>query len=253
MAGFPILAPSVVERDLKFQQALADSARNLSVDERYVLRRLASIVAQTQPSMKYAEVPVSLSVSEFAVHAGLTRKVAFRRLDVATHTIFQRHVRRSLSDGSETVTAWAGAWHGRDDGFTLCFTGFFVQHLMSVLRPLDIDEIIGIGDFAKEIAAPAVLCRGAKQPYGLPIVLMSHLKARTKRPKGMSMSCLLERVGKRFKGTLDEDELWDVFDMVLRQSPWRGKDDFRYYKYTHRDMKKVHQWIVENMNAPGYS
>jgi hypothetical protein len=245
--------PSVIERDLQFQQALADSARDLSVDERYVLRRLASIVAQTPPSTKYAEVPVNLPVSEFAVHAGLTWKVAFRRLDVATHSIFHRHVRQMSSDGCETVTAWAGTLHGGEDSFTLSFTGFFVQHLISVLRPVRIDEILGYVDFAKQVAAPAVLCRGAKQPYGLPVVLTSRLKARTKRPKGMSMSRLLDRVGKRFKGTLDEDELWDVLDMVLRESPWRDKDDSRYYKYTHRDMKKVHQWIIENMNGPGCS
>jgi hypothetical protein len=152
-------------------------------------------------------------------------------------------------DGCKTITAWAGALHGGEDSFTLSFTGFFVQHLTSVLRPVRIDETLGFVDFAKQVAAPAVLCRGAKQPYGLPIVLMSRLKARTKRPKSMSMARLLERVAKRFKGMLEGDDLYDVFDLVLQESPWRGKDDPRYYKYTHRDLHKVHQWIVENMNS----
>ena len=253
MEEFPLLASSIVERDLQFQQALADSARDLSLDERYVLRRLASIMAQSPPLTECAEVLVSLSVSDFAAHAGLTRKVAFRRLDVATHSIFHRHVRQWSPDGSETVTAWAGAMQGADDGFTLFFTGFFAQHLISVLRPARIDEMVGLVDFAKEGASPAVLCRGTKKPYGLPIVLTSRLKARIKRPKGMSMSRLLDRLGKRLKSRLDNDQLWDVFDMVLQESPWRYKDDSRYYKYTHRDMEKVHQWIVDNTNGPGCS
>jgi hypothetical protein len=152
------------ERDLLLQQAFADSASNLSIDERYILRRLASVVAQDLPTAtKYADVLISLPVAEFATHTGLTRKVAYRRLDVATHSLFNRQV-RFVSDETETSIAWAGSRRQAHDFSGLTFTGCFIQHLLPVMRRGGREEVHGFVEFAGAVTAPAVLCRGKRSP-----------------------------------------------------------------------------------------
>lgn len=252
MADIPLLLSSRVDRDLLLQQALADSARDLSADERYILRRLASVVARHRPeTTKFADVLVSLPVGEFAAHAGLTLKVALRRLDVATHSLFNRRV-RLLSDDVDTSIAWVGTRREAAAYFALTFTGFFVEHLFSILRPDWREEIVGVVEFAGGVTGPATLCRGSTAPHGLPIMLTSRLKARGRRPKGMSMTHLLKRVAKRLKGHIDKDRLDDILDVVIQDSPWRGMDNSKYYKFSHRDLYDMQKWIFMKMKEPGF-
>lgn len=249
MADFLFPLPPITETDLQFQQALADSARDLSEDERYVLRRLASVVASVPDTTPYAGVFVTLPVFDFAVHAGLTNKVASRRLDVATHSIFERSIHLPGSDGAERTIRWAEARFGGNDSFDLSFAGVFVRHLALVLKPVTADEMIASVVSAHVGGGPAILCRGTARPYGLPVVLTSRLRARTKRPKAMSMQRLLKRVNKRLKGSMEEEDRRDAVDMVVEDSPWRDKADPKYYKYTYRDLNIVHDWIVAKLRS----
>ncbi len=242
-----------VEREHRLQQALAESARNLSVDERYILRRMASVVAQSPAAASgLAGALITLPVVEFAAHAGLTSKVALRRLDVAAHSLFGRSVHLNSDDGATLQFVWADSLTNGIEYFDLRFSGTFISYLLTVLSRDRAGVPQGLLAFSDLVTAPAVLDRGDKTPYGLPIVLVSRLKARKKRPKAMSMCRALERAGKRLKNTVDRDRLEDIFDLMYRASPWRGKDDPKYYKFTHRDLNEMHKWIITNMDKPGF-
>lgn len=249
MADFLFPLPPRTETDLQFQQALADSARDLSEDERYVLRRLASVVASMPDTTPHAGVLVTLPVFDFAVHAGLTSKVASRRLDVATHSIFERSIHLSRSDGTERTIRWAEACCADDDSFDLSFAEVFVRHLAMVLRPVPNDEVITSVGTIDGVDGSALLCQGTSQPHGLPVVLSSRLKSRTKRPKGMSMQRLLKRLSRRLKRSMNVDHRRDAVDIVAEDSPWRDKANRKYYKYTHRDLNVIHDWVVEKMEG----
>lgn len=249
MSDFLNILPSTIETDLKFQQALADSARNLSADERYVLRRLASVISRDPRTTRHADVFVTLPVCDFTLHAGITTKAASRRLDIATHSIFERSIHLPWSDGTERTIRWAEARCADDDSFDLSFADAFVRYLAMVLRPVPNDEVIKTVGTIDGVDGSAVLCKGTSQPHGLPVVLSSRLKSRTKRPKGMSMQRLLKRLSRRLKRSMDVDHRRDAVDMVAEDSPWRDKANRKYYKYTHRDLNVIHDWVVEKMES----
>ncbi|MBA5686722.1 RepB family plasmid replication initiator protein [Rugamonas apoptosis] len=242
-----------VERERRLQWALAESARNLSVDERYILRRMASVVAQSPAAAREpAGALITIPVVEFAAHAGLTPKVAFRRLDVATHALFDRSVCLNFDDGATSHFVWADSLTNGIEYFDLRFSGTFISYLFTVLRSDRAGVPRGLLTFSDLVSAPAVLDRGQKMPYGLPIVLISRLKARKKRPKTMPMSRLLVRVARRLKNVVSKERLDDIFDVIHRTSRWRRMEDARYYKFTHRDLDEMHDWIVKNMDKPGF-
>jgi hypothetical protein len=68
----------------------------------------------------------------------------------------------------------------------------------------------------------------------------------------MSMSHLLKRLEKRLKAHVERDQLEEILDVVIQDSPWQQMNDPRYYKFTHRDLHNMHQWTVTKMNEPGF-
>ncbi|MBV6324895.1 RepB family plasmid replication initiator protein [Duganella violaceipulchra] len=239
------------ERERIRQQALVDSARNLSIDERYVLRRLVNLVAQDpDTASRPAGKLITVSVIEFAAHAGITFKVARRRLDMAAYALFERSVSIHFHDEG-TIFCWAEKLGYTEDYYELRFSSTFIRYLEWIVGDIRAGASRPLISFAEAINAPAVVARGAKVPGDLSIVHISRLKARTKRPKSMKWWQLRERVEKRLKQLLSRDEVLDVLDAADQKSPlakMRGK----YYDYSHRDIAGLYDWIMKNKDKPDF-
>jgi hypothetical protein len=223
----------------------------LSVDERYVLRRLASVVAQDPTAAStYCGTLITLPVAEFAAHAGLTFKVARRRLNVAAHALFGRGVSVKSVD-TEVHFNWADMVSATDEFCELQFSGLFIKFLLLTGNAAAVT--VPLLSFSHAVTAPAVVARGTKIPGALSIVLVSRLKARAKRRKAMNWEQLTERVGKRLKKIMPGARVMDVIWAAHYHVPWsilRGK---KYHDFTHRDIDRMYAWIIANMDQPDFS
>jgi hypothetical protein len=239
------------EREQIRQQALADSARGLSIDERYVLRRLVSVVSQ-DPAGTHPDLGtlITIPVAEFAARTGITPKVARRRLDVATNSLFGRIVSIRFSDRG-TDFCWVTKVGSAEDFFDLQFSGFFLKYLAQVVGGANADISKALLSFADALNEPAAAARGAKVPADLSIVLISRLQARGKRPKSLKWHQLSGRVRKRLKRHLTPDEIEDVMQVAGNKSP-QARLRGRHYDYSHRDIAGLYDWIMENKDKPDF-
>lgn len=250
MDGVEILPPEQTdkEREQIRHRALADSARGLSVDERYVLRRMASIVADSPSAgVSFAGVSVVLPVAEFAASAGITFKVARRRLDHAVQALFSRTVSVQYSDRWEGFR-WTDARSEYADAFEMNFSGPFLRHLRAIAIAGGSSQTLQ--PFADAVNAPAVTARGFKVPGDLSVVLVSRLQARQKRPTGMTKAQLKQRLRKRLKRVLDRDGIQDAEDALSAKGPLRS--GHKYTKYSHRDLDLLYNWVMKNKDKPDY-
>jgi hypothetical protein len=239
------------EREQIRQQALADSARNLSVDERYVLRRLASVVAQNPAAAStYAGTLITLSVAEFAASAGITFKVARRRLGVAADSVFGRSVSVQFDD-QRTIFCWGEMLRTTDDFYELHFSGIFIMYLARIVGDINAGISLPLISFAEAVNAPAFVARGTKVPADLSIVLISRLKARTKRPKGMTWCQLTERVAKRLKRSMPRESVLDVLFAAENKYPLNRRR-FQSPAFTHQDIDHLYDWIMEHKDQPDF-
>ncbi|WP_395402156.1 hypothetical protein ACHMW6_28935 [Pseudoduganella sp. UC29_106] len=254
-----ILTPEITEaalardRELELQRALAESARDLSVDERYILRRMAAIVAQDPASAtSFPGLLLGVTVAEFALHAGLTPKVAYRRLDVAAHAIFDRSVTLVSEEGDTTVFRWVTGLGIGNDLIDLTFTGTFINFLYSRLGGGGARAFPKLSAITGAVQAQASVCQEDEGLFAFPIEIKSRRDARQKRPNGMPFTRLFTRVTKRLKSLLNKEQLWDIEDAVYRDSPWTSRTNPRYYKYTHKDLRKLHDWVVAYLMQHGF-
>jgi hypothetical protein len=239
------------EREQIRQQALADSARGLSIDERYVLRRLVSVVSQDPAGTHHhLGTLITIPVAEFAARTGITPKVARRRLDVATNSLFRRIVSIRFSDQG-TDFCWVTKVGSSEDFFDLQFSGFFLKYLAQVVGGANADISKVLLSFADALNEPAAAARGAKVPADLSIVLISRLQARGKRPKSLKWHQLSGRVRKRLKRHLTPDEIEDVLQVAGNKSP-QARLRGRHYDYSHRDIAGLYDWIMENKDKPDF-
>jgi hypothetical protein len=235
------------EREQIRQQALADSAHDLSVDERYVLRRLVNVVAADPAA---AATPagslITLSVAEFTASAGLTPKVALRRLTHAGDALFARTVAVRFSD-SGTMFCWVESLYKTDEYVGLRFSSFFLDYL----RRLDADNGAGaLFDFGAAVNAPVTAARGIKIPGDLSVVLVSRLQARAKRPKNLSHANIYKRVEKKLKQTMSREQVLDVMEVVYAKGPLSKAH--RHAKCNHRDIRRLYEWIMQNKDEPDF-
>lgn len=248
-----ILPPvqSEEERERIRQQALVDSARNLSIDERYVLRRLVNLVAQDPgTASRHIGKLVTLPVAEFAAHAGITFKVARRRLDMAAYALFERSVSIHFHDEG-TIFRWAEKLAYTEDYYELRFSSTFIGYLAWIVGDIRAGASRSLLSFAEAINAPAFVARGAKVPGDLSIVHISRLKARTKRPKSLKWDQLSGRVRKRLKRHMSRDEVEDVAHAAYHKSP-QAKLRGKYHDYSHREIAGLYDWIMMNKDKPGF-
>ncbi len=235
------------EREAIRRQALTDSARGLSVDERYVLRRLVNVVAaDPAASAGVAGSLITLAVAEFAAAAGLTPKVARRRLLHAGDALFARSVAVRFS-GSGTIFRWVESLYKTDEYVGLRFSSFFLDYL----RRLDGDGRGGaLYDFSSAINAPVVAARGIKIPDDLSIVLVSRLQARAKRPKNLSRANIYKRVKKKLKQTMACEQVLDVMEVVYAKGPLRQAHP--HAKLDHHAINVVYKWIMQHKDEPDF-
>lgn len=241
----PVEALHARDREVRLQKAFAETAGELSVDERYVLRRLIALAAQ-QPDFAegFLGVFLSLPVAEFALHAGLTPKVAHRRLDIATHAIFQRSTTLVSDEGMTSVFTWATSRGVGEESLDLTFNSTFVKSLCPRL-----------GANGERFDPTLVQTPASQEGGGLfafAIEINSRRKDRPSRPKVMPFTRMLARVMKHVKSGLTRDEQWDLEDAVYNASPWQGLTEPRYYKYTHKDLRALHAWVIEYMDKHGF-
>lgn len=238
------------QRERIRQQALTDSARGLSVDERYVLRRLANVVAHHPRAASLAGTLITIPVADYAANAGITPKVARRRLDMAAYALFGRTVEIHF-DGEGTMFRWVDMIGYTEDFYELRFSATFIKYLMQV-----VGDLSGIGSkpmlsFAEALNQPVIVARGTKVPGDLSIALISRLKARSKRPKPMKWWQLRMRVGKRLNRVMSRDEVLDVLDAADQKSP-HAKLRGKYHTFTHRDITGLYDWIMKNKDEPDF-
>lgn len=236
------------ERERITVQALAESARGLSIDERYVLRRLAHMVAEDpQAGISLAGSVICLPVADFAVSTGATYKAARRRLDHAVQALFSRTVKIRLSNVL-SVFCWAESCLSQDDYFEVHFSGYFLKYLRYIALGTNSER--SLQAFASAVNKPSFVARGFKIPADLSVVLVSRLKGRTKRPTGMTKAQLYKRVQKRLKRVLDRDGLMDAYDALHAKGP--QLTGHKYTKYSHREIDRLYNWVMANKDKPDY-
>lgn len=234
------------EREEILRKALVDSARGLSVDERYVLSQLSSAVAgDATAGISLAGCLATLPVAVFAASAGLTFKVARRRLDHATKTLFGRTVSAQFSGGGVSF-CWVDSRHATDDSFALNFSGPFLKYLRSV--GVDASASRSSHAFANALSAPVAVPRGLRIPLGLAVVYVSRRKAHVGRPHGMTKAQLNKRLERRLKRALGIDGMWDAIDAVSAKGPLRSRQ--ANARYTHREIDFLYNWVIENKDKP---
>lgn len=246
-----VLPPEQTDEELEqiCHRALAESARGLSVDERYVLHRLACMVADDPKSgTSRAGYLITLPVVDFATSAGITFKVARRRLDHAVQALFARTVDVRFSDRG-TIFCWAESTRSSDDCFEVRFSAFFLNYLRQVAATSN-GGPPGLNAFSAAVNAPAVSARGFRIPADLSIILVSRLKAHRGRPVGMSRDQLYLRVEKRLKRVMSRDSLLDVMEALYAKGPVQSRHE--HVKYTHRDVDRLYDWVMENRNKPDF-
>lgn len=250
LSDVDILPPeqSEEERERITHQALAESARGLSIDERYVLLRLASVVAQDpKAGISLAGSVINLSVAEFAACTGATDKVARRRLDHAVEALFARTVSIQLAD-VWSAFRWTEARVQGDDYFELHFSGYFLKYLRYIASGTVSER--SLQAFATAVNGPSFAARGFKIPADLSVVLVSRLQARTKRPTGLTEAQLYKRVQKRLKRVLDREGVLDAYDALHAKGP--QLNGHKYTKYSHREINRLYDWVMANKDKPDY-
>lgn len=237
------------EREQIRHKALADSARGLTVDERYVLHRLACVAANDpKTGISQAGCLVTLTVVDFAASAGITFKVARRRLDHAVQALFARTVHVRFRDEG-TIFCWAESIWSSDDCFEVRFSVFFLKYLRQIAAASTGGQP-GLNAFSAAVNAPAVSARGFKIPADLSIVLVSRLKAHRRRPVGITSAQVYKRVAKRLKRVMNHSRLLDVMEAVYSKGPVRSSP--AHIKHTHREIDRLYDWVMENKDKPDF-
>ncbi|WP_348700302.1 RepB family plasmid replication initiator protein [Duganella fentianensis] len=253
-SSMEVLPPEETEqqREQIRQQALADSARGLSIDERYILRRLVSVVSQnavgTHP---HWGALISIPVKEFAARTGITPKIARRRLDVAVHALFGRVVKMEFYDWG-TDFCWVTKISSGEEFVDLEFSNFFLEYLKQVVGGVNVDTSKGLLSFADALNEPVAAARGTKIPADLSVVLISRLQARGKRPKSLKWHQLSCRVRKRLRKHLTPDEIEEVMQVAENNSP-QARLRRRHYNYSHRDIDGLFDWIMGHKDKPDFT
>jgi hypothetical protein len=253
-----VLPPDTTEamsgdaREIESRQALAAGASSLSVDEQYILRRMALALSPRPDAVcSFAGILVSIPLSEFALHAGLTPKVAYRRLDVALHAIFDRSVTLKTDEGDTTRFRWITGMRIGHNSMDLTFTGDFINFLYSLLYG-GAGTHLRLDDPADVVMAQASVCLEVERLFAFPIEINSKRHIRRARPKWMPFLRLRTRVLKPLKSALSKEQLLDIQDALSIDSPWRDRSNPRYFKYNHRDLPKLRAWVVAFMREQGF-
>lgn len=224
------------ERDIALKRAIETGARGLTPDEMYILRRLASVIAQDPAAASgYGGCFVSLPVSEFAVHAGLTQKVAHRRLDIAANSLYDRRVELTFA-GETTRFVWASSRLVGTEVLDMSFSQSFVRAILYTEGMGR--EPAALIPSAETILAAVEAGAGVFGQRGLEVTIRSSLMSRKKRPKDMSYDTMCKRIGKQLRVGLGRDQILDTFEVFVQTSRWKGKTDPKYYRYTHKDLRE---------------
>ena len=236
------------ERAHILHKALADSAKGLSVDERYVLRKLKYHLSNSTFEGSFCGCRVGVHVEEFSIDAGLTVKAARRRLDRAATALFSRSV--SIQFGDETLEfRWVDLYCHTDDVFELNFPSMFLKYLHAIAVAERAPE--SLQPFFAALNAPSEVSRGFKIPSDMSVVFVSRHKAHVGRPQGMTLEQLLQRLIKRLRRVLGRDEACDAIDALLAQGTL-SRSATKYSRYTHRHMRQMYRWVMENKDKPGF-
>lgn len=230
------------EPKLKLQRALAEGASGMSVDERFIMSRMAAAVGQgTVGAFKFGGLVLNVPIAAFALHAGLTPKVAYRHLDVAAHAIFDRSITLISEAACTTRFRWVSALSVGENSIDLFFTGTFIRFLYSCLSDSAVPNQQS-SDGAMQTQCYVI--NGLDGLFAFPVENRSRREKRQPRPKCMSFERMFWRATKGLRGVHYKDQLWDIEDALRVDSPWSGKTDPRYYRYTHKDLRKLQKWIA---------
>lgn len=228
------------ERD--FASALLRSARNLSPDEKYILRKLALEIAnRLDGAPRNLAITLVLPVSAFSEQTGVRGKHAYRRLGAAAETIFMRSVVTELDGWAELHFRWASSMWTGEPGFELEFTETFVRYVVAAqARP---------STAQRSSSGGLRYVQADNSDFGSAPV-QGATKLQPKRPRRViTWLNLIHRVKKRLKKVLPADQVDDLIDFAGKEEPWSRASRSKFHQFTARDLTVLYDWIMARKDA----